>query len=148
MSEYPEGVYLLKIRVRPETELKIDKLANQTMEGDYLYVGSAHGQVGFKRVSRHLKVSAGNHDGGHWHIDHLLQAAELVRAWLLPTEQSLECQLARELASRFPQPVRGFGSSDCNCKSHLFEYDDSKTSLVLKAMNTLETSARPFSFDP
>ena len=35
------------------------------------------------------------------------------------TEEKVECILAQSLAKGFPS-IPGFGSSDCNCDSHLF----------------------------
>ena len=44
------------------------------------------------------------------------------RAYLIPSAQDIECVLAGTIAQlpAVTTPIRGFGSSDCRCGSHLF----------------------------
>jgi Uri superfamily endonuclease len=85
--------------------------------GRYAYVGSA--MAGLEaRVGRHLR------GGGkkHWHIDHLFEQASDRTAYLIPSNSDIECALA-EMIRELPgatMPIKGFGSSDCRCGSHLF----------------------------
>lgn len=60
----------------------------------------------------------------HWHIDYLLQRAQLVEVWSVASEERLECkwgEVARGLSGA-QVPVRGFGSSDCHCPTHLIYF--------------------------
>ncbi len=84
--------------------------------GTYAYVGSAMGGLA-KRVSRYLKGVR----RPHWHVDALLPVFRLDALWLFPSPKRQECEIARHL-SRIPGIgfVRGFGSTDCTCPSHLF----------------------------
>ena len=85
--------------------------------GGYLYVGSAMGGLE-GRVLRHTRACGNGRR--HWHIDYVLAKARLESAWLLPSEERLECALAQTL-SRYSAVVRsGFGSSDCRCTTHFF----------------------------
>jgi len=147
MSEQPEGVYLLRVRVKPEETIDIGSLARRKVKGEYLYVGSAHGSGGFKRVSRHLEVAAGRRSGGHWHIDHLVEAGEVVETWLIPSEEDLECELAGILGKLFEQPIESFGSSDCNCYSHLFKFEPSRKSELIRELNEMKSESKPIRFD-
>ena len=147
MSEYPKGIYLLRVSVDSEKEIEVGSLSQNRVEGEYLYVGSALGPGGFKRVSRHLKVSSGEEDGGHWHIDHLTAAGEIIETWLIPTKKDLECKLAAELTDSFDQPIESFGASDCDCYSHLFSFEASDKSELIRKLNDLTPGAEPIRFD-
>ena len=79
------------------------------------------GPGGFKRVARHLDVSAGRHKTRKWHIDYLLAVAEIIGIGKIATRDQIECEIAHSLA--FNKGLTGivdFGSSDCRCCSHLF----------------------------
>jgi Uri superfamily endonuclease len=67
------------------------------------------------RVRRHLSKEKKL----HWHIDYLLERGNITSSFYMKGDTRLECHLARGLAQGF-ESVRGFGSSDCRCKSHLF----------------------------
>ena len=92
--------------------------------GYYVYFGSARGGLS-ARVSRHLK----REKRFHWHIDYLLQFAEVVEVWYAVEEhgewaerkENMEC-LWCQVCRGMPQGqilVPGFGSSDCRCPAHL-----------------------------
>jgi len=95
-------------------------LGLQRFDGLYLYVGSALGPGGLKRLERHQAVASGKNKTRRWHIDYLLALGEFEGVFVLQTEAKLECALARELAERFAPVIWGFGSSDCRCVTHLF----------------------------
>ncbi|GEM_PF-1031858 len=83
--------------------------------GFYLYVGSARKNV-LKRVKRHMRATKRI----HWHIDYLTTGSgrmKPVDAYIFHGE--FECEIAQFL-SRMLATIRGFGSSDCRCKGHLF----------------------------
>ncbi len=147
MTQYPEGIYLLVIRVGEETEIEVGNLSKSTVQGYYLYVGSAHGPGGFKRVSRHLEVSAEDRGGGHWHVDFLTKAGEIVETWLIPTDEDLECKLVRALKGLFDQPIESFGASGCNCYSHLFSFQPSRKSELIRRLNEVAPGVKPIRFD-
>ncbi len=99
------------VRVRVRSGRRFDIAA-----GSYAYVGSAMGPGGLSaRVRRYL----GTERRPHWHIDYLLEAAE-VRGVLCFSRQMEECRLAGLLAATpRVQTIDGFGCSDCACRSHL-----------------------------
>ncbi len=112
------GVYVLVIEAHGATV--VGRLGRQYFDGIYLYVGSALGPGGLKRVERHRAVAAGLNKTRRWHIDYLLALGSLRGVFVIETSQKLECAVAQRL-SRIAQPaVKGFGSSDCRCVSHLF----------------------------
>ena len=86
--------------------------------GYYIYVGSAFGPGGVQaRITRHCRRSKPR----HWHIDYLRTVAPLREIWFSHDPERREHQwaeLVRERrGSQVPQP--GFGSSDCDCETHL-----------------------------
>lgn len=100
-------------------EIKIGALGEKVFQpGTYVYIGSAMNSLE-SRVSRHFS----SEKKLHWHIDYFTQEAEAV-AWTgLVTDSSWECLLA-ETAAENSEPVDGFGSSDCDCNSHLFRISE------------------------
>jgi Uri superfamily endonuclease len=79
------------------------------------------GPGGFKRVTRHLNVSAGRNNVRKWHIDYLSSVAEIVAIGKIEARDQVECEIAQRLA--FYKGLTGivdFGSSDCRCRTHLF----------------------------
>ncbi len=147
MSHYPEGIYALIIRIKEARELEIGDLVRAKFKGEYLYVGSAHGPGGLQRVTRHIKVSKGSFGGNHWHIDYLTGPGEIRETWLIPTEKNLECELVANLVEVFEQPVKGFGSSDCDCFSHLFRYNPERKAELIKRLDQVEPEGKPIRFD-
>jgi len=114
----PKGIYVLVVEAHGRTE--VGRLGDHAFSGLYAYVGSALGPGGLKRVERHRAVARGHNSARHWHIDYLLGLGTLKAAFTLNTEKRLECALARALGERATPSVRGFGSSDCRCLTHLF----------------------------
>lgn len=114
-----KGVYTIVLRLRRDAVVDVGSLGPVTFRaGWYAYTGSARGTGGLKRVLRHIAVMEGVNPTRRWHIDHLLPLGELVEVVATPTGEDLECSVARRIGERFPS-VRGFGSSDCSCPSHL-----------------------------
>ena len=112
------GLYILLIAAHGR--IAIGQLGEFGLDGGYLYVGSARGPGGFKRVQRHLAVASGEKGTRRWHIDYLLAAAELLGIWLLPDTALGECELVQELIARGAEPaIPGFGASDSPCETHL-----------------------------
>jgi Uri superfamily endonuclease len=110
-----KGSYVLIITLPEEQTINIGSLkAVHLSAGYYAYVGSAMGGIK-ARISHHLKGIK----KPHWHIDYLLEKASVNGVIICPSQTRLECAIAQALSRRF-EVVPGFGSSDCQCKSHLF----------------------------
>ncbi|WP_297498543.1 DUF123 domain-containing protein, partial [Thermococcus sp.] len=84
-----KGSYFLVIRLRGDKTVKTRAREFSLRKGYYVYVGSAMNSLE-KRVERHFA----REKKLHWHIDYLLKEAELLRAYLIPSEERLEERLS------------------------------------------------------
>lgn len=110
------GAYLLLMRLRRPRRISIGQLGEHRFEaGSYIYVGSAMAHLS-RRVERHLRRRKRH----HWHIDDLRQVADDVAALPIRSAQRQECQLAASVSRYASIAMKGFGSSDCSCDSHLY----------------------------
>ena len=111
-----KGVYILLAFLAKDTRLKTGALGEvHFKKGFYAYSGSAMGGLE-QRIRRHLRKNKKL----HWHIDYLLNHAEIKMIAIRKTDRkSDECAAARRLLSLGGVPVDGFGSSDCSCNAHL-----------------------------
>lgn len=121
MEDSP-GPYVLVVQMVRDTDLRVGRLGLVAFpRGYYCYVGSAMGPGGRRaRLARHLRQQK----KPHWHIDYLLPQAPVVEIWSAPSAARLECAWLRTLL-QLPGatlPVRGFGSSDCDCPAHLVRF--------------------------
>jgi Uri superfamily endonuclease len=113
------GSYVLVASVDRDTLVPVGRLGVLRFDaGFHCYSGSARGPGGLEaRLARHLR----RRKKAHWHVDYLLQHAVLVEMWKAHSTRRLECLFAQALTNlpgaRVPAP--GFGSSDCNCDTHL-----------------------------
>ncbi len=111
------GIYHLLIHLARDTNIPVGKLGSFRFQaGYYVYTGSALGGLE-SRIARHRR----REKRLHWHIDYLLQHGRIIDVTTHETTERLECQLNERILS-LPDsriPVKGFGSSDCNCASHL-----------------------------
>jgi len=119
-----KGTYILQIYIKTNIDIIIGALGNISFfKGDYLYIGSAMAAKGsstlINRVKRHTLPSDSKKK--HWHIDYFLENKEaiLTKIYLIPSSVRLECIFAQELLALSDGFIKDFGSSDCNCKSHL-----------------------------
>lgn len=117
------GTYALVLRCAITRRVRIGRLGWLDLRpGWYVYVGSAFGPGGLQaRIGHHRRVAR----RPHWHIDYLRRHAPLDAVWYIACERC-EHDLA-ELIQAMPgatAPLRGFGSSDCDCPAHLFRFDD------------------------
>jgi len=111
------GIYLLYLYVQCPLNLEIGRLGMFDFPaGHYAYTGSALRGMR-QRLVRHLRTEKRR----HWHIDFLLDYAEVCAIAVLPTRDRLECALHRLVTERLEGRVvvGGFGSSDCGCPAHL-----------------------------
>ena len=122
-----KGTYILVILLPENSKIKIGSLGKISFpKGFYVYMGSAMGTFGsvtlINRVKRHLSES--NDKKLHWHIDYLLDDPNsiIVKIYLIPSSQVLECIIAQEILGRADDYINNFGSSDCQCKSHLLYF--------------------------
>ena len=111
------GTYILVISLERESTIAVGKLGQFTFPpGFYLYAGSAHGGL-VQRVSRHLR----RQKRLRWHIDYLLEQAEVVEVWYRLGDERCECEWAATAAGmpRAQIIAPRFGSTDCRCPAHL-----------------------------
>jgi Uri superfamily endonuclease len=109
-----KGSYILLMELKEDKIISIGKLGNINFKkGFYAYIGSALN--GFdQRINRHLKKDKKN----YWHIDYLTGYADIVDVFYKENITKEECNIVKSFSKI--NAVNGFGCSDCNCKSHLF----------------------------
>ena len=115
-----KGTYALIIELKSETAVAVGRLGKLVFpKVYYAYFGSALSGLS-ARINRHLRPDKQL----HWHIDYLLQFAEIVEIWYISSDRRLECVLCREARELFDSEdiAPGFGSSDCRCPSHLLYF--------------------------
>ena len=110
-----KGSYILIIELKKAKTIQIGKFDKiHFKKGIYAYVGSALNGLE-ARINRHLRKTKKK----HWHIDYLLDFAEIVDVYYKENDAKEECKIAEKFEGEFV-PIPGFGCSDCRCKSHLF----------------------------
>jgi len=124
-----KGTYLIAIYVLENSVINIGALGEiEFIKGNYLYIGSAMGNKGSttleNRVKRH--VSDSKDKKIFWHIDYLLANINCIitRLYLIPSLKRLECNIANEVSQFSDRFIRNFGSSDCECPSHLYYFQN------------------------
>lgn len=114
------GTYVLVFRATARKQLTIGRLGILDLKpGTYLYVGSAFGPGGLRsRTGRHQTRNTVK----RWHVDYLKPRVQLTEIWFTEDPVHREHQWAGWFAATqsLHVPLRGFGSSDCRCPSHLF----------------------------
>lgn len=127
------GTYLLLLECNDKAGLSIGKFGKMNTEpGYYLYVGSAFGPGGIKaRIKHHMQIAV----RPHWHIDYLRTVAGLVDAWCVYGSR-YEHEWAHYLmqSEAATVPLKGFGSSDCDCTTHLFYFEHKPVKVELEKM--------------
>jgi Uri superfamily endonuclease len=114
------GTYTLVLLSTKAAPMRVGKLGIlQLQPGFYVYVGSAHGPGGLHaRLAHHLEPTG----RPHWHIDYLRAHTKPQEVWFCYDGIRWECPWAdcfRRMRGA-SVPLKGFGSSDCQCGSHLF----------------------------
>ena len=139
---YDEGVYIMVMHLDHDLDLEIGSKGMMHFKaGYYMYVGSAKANL-TKRIERHKR----KRKKMHWHLDYFRGHCEMIAAvpirtsglplesWSLTHEPhpsmpsmpdpdievSVECALADAVGDIAEWEVPKFGSSDCDCTSHLF----------------------------
>jgi len=124
-----KGSYILLIFLPNETRIRIGSLGFLTFpKGYYLYVGSAMGSNSSTSLENRIKrhISESQDKKLFWHIDYFLTSdiSIIIKIYLIPSLIRLECVLAGEILSVCDKNIKGFGSSDCFCSSHLLYFKD------------------------
>ncbi len=113
------GLYQLVVRLREKRIISVGRHGRFSFPaGYYVYTGSARRGLE-SRIARHLR----RRKRMRWHIDYLLRYGRVLVVKRYSNDQS-ECELSR-MVEKFPGSrivVRGFGSSDCKCSTHLFYF--------------------------
>jgi Uri superfamily endonuclease len=125
-----KGIYCLVFLSRGCT-VRIGALGDISFPaGWYIYVGSALGSGGLKRLDRHIALSVAHDKRPKWHIDYLLTSPDfsLEYAVRAATPCRLECELTRGIGGT---GETGFGCSDCSCTTHLlFRATDPRDEII------------------
>lgn len=110
-----KGVYLIFVQVEDNVEIEVGALGTIDFKpGLYVYCGSAR-KSAEKRLERHYSSDKNI----HWHIDYLTSNNNVVDHFILPESSEYECILS-SIMENLGSPVDSFGSTDCNCDSHLY----------------------------
>jgi Uri superfamily endonuclease len=144
-----KGIYSLIILLKKDVRCRIAALGLfRFSKGVYLYTGSARGQ-GSTSIERRIERHLGKHKRKFWHIDHLLGANgcgvfACIYAETVKDEECVVNSKIQELTCG-DFPVNHFGSSDCNCCSHLVwlpKHD------IAKAMGNITEAYRRVGLEP
>lgn len=133
-----KGTYCLLIKLDKDSEIKVGNRLKEIKfkKGYYIYIGSAMNSLE-SRLKRHLS----NDKKKHWHIDYLLldENTEVEEIILNISENKIECMLASEI-SKGEKNIERFGSSDCNCSSHLVYFKNKEEAIekIKKAYKSID----------
>ena len=131
-----KGTYVLILFLRKGIRLQVGQLGCfRFKRGYYAYVGSAFGPGGLAGRLKHHSAAS---DRPHWHIDYLRRAAALNDIWVSAKAERCEHAWAEKLSALGAGlcPVKGFGSSDCRCFSHLIYFERKPPfEMISKALN-------------
>jgi sugar fermentation stimulation protein A len=129
-----KGTYCLIIQNPRNQRIRVGALGKIAFPaGAYVYVGSALGGIE-KRVERHLSKKKLL----RWHIDFLLAKADVISTLYVPSQsKGTECDVAKALLAceGASSAARRFGSSDCDCDSHLIFFGDVDTDWVAETLS-------------
>ena len=114
------GTYALVLACHATGAISIGRLGVLNLRSAfYVYIGSAFGPGGLaSRIQHHHRIAA----RPHWHIDYLRAVCALVEVWFTTDVVHREHAWAKAVGGMPGAlvPLPGFGSSDCECQSHLF----------------------------
>ncbi len=135
------GTYALILKSKEYKEVEVGKLGKVCLhEGYYVYVDSAFGSDGIRsRVGHHMNTN----DYVHGHVDYIKKETELVEVWYTYSTEIYEHLWSNTLllchGASVPYP--SFGSSDCDCISHLvfFKIGPSFKEFIKKINESLQT---------
>ncbi|MCW8855347.1 MAG: GIY-YIG nuclease family protein [Gammaproteobacteria bacterium] len=137
------GTYILCLKLNLATQIMIGKLGTFNFKpGYYYYVGSAFGPGGIlARCGHHIKIST----RPRWHIDYLRQHCVLDQILYSDAPDHLEHWWANWLSgiTYTTIPIADFGSSDCQCTSHLFFSPENISDLLLDSNKSISAVLNP-----
>jgi Uri superfamily endonuclease len=111
-----KGSYILFIKLNNDRIIRYGlRRENFFKKGFYIYVGSALNSIE-GRIKRHLRTYDKKK---FWHIDYFLTYCQILNIFYKENKIREECDIANLLKKKF-LPIFDFGSSDCQCKTHLF----------------------------
>ena len=114
------GIYNLIIKLSKDKEIRIGRLGTFVFpKGFYVYTGSAQNCLE-KRINRHLS----SNKRFRWHIDYLLSNAKIIDIFRYIGSRKDECRLNYMIGkvTGATAIVKRFGSSDCDCSTHLYYF--------------------------
>lgn len=114
-----KGIYCLVFH-NPACTIGVGAMGDVAFrKGWHIYVGSALGTGGLRRLERHIALAGKKDKRPKWHVDYLLTSDNFPLRYAVSATTTLrvECILASALGG---ECVPGFGCSDCACTSHLF----------------------------
>lgn len=119
-SEQNESAdYILLLYFDEQIDVEVGALGRIMLKiGTYGYCGSAKAGL-WGRVKRHLSDPLKR----RWHIDHITHSSSGRSVLWKEHELKGECKAAEYLSAEH-EGVKGFGCSDCRCRSHLFYIGD------------------------
>lgn len=131
-----KGIYCLIIFLDKNRKIKIGKRFCNFPRGFYCYVGSALNNLK-KRIERHYRKNKKK----HWHIDYFLDKSKIVDAKKIENFEK-ECSLSKEI-EKFSDKIvmKGFGSSDCKCSTHLYYFYKNPSKILNKLIKTRFTQS-------
>lgn len=111
-----QGGYILFLELKKPATVSVGRLGRHRFPaGLYAYAGSALGNLE-ARLGRHFSEKKVK----RWHIDYLASAAKPLDYLAFESDRKIECELAKSMEKIGGKHlVKGFGSSDCGCASHL-----------------------------
>jgi Uri superfamily endonuclease len=133
--ETDSGAYQLILRLARPVVIEVGALGSHAFPaGFYIYTGRASTGLR-KRVDRHRRPEKKL----RWHIDYLLQQAQIAGVRVCPGKAAEECSINNETARVLQAifPVKVFGSSDCRCSSHLTLVPDTSTGRLKAIMEEM-----------
>jgi len=124
-AEEDSGIYMVIVKLEGNKTIATGKLKySEYKSGYYIYAGSAKTNLS-KRIKRHRNTKKKTF---HWHIDYLTANADEVKTFGIYTDKFTECDIAEGLGRIRGSEIPNFGSSDCNCSSHLYYFKDNPVS--------------------
>lgn len=115
-----KGIYCLILFLPYSKKIKAGHLKEQIFpKGYYCYIGSALNNLD-KRIARHKSKEKKL----YWHIDYFLNHSKIIGVKRIHTKKKKECELSKKVSKTGGKVIAtDFGSSDCNCLSHLYHFN-------------------------
>lgn len=133
---HDSGFYQLLIFLCNAKSISVGKLGTFSfLSGYYIYTGSAKGGLS-ARIARHI----GKRKKMHWHIDYLLKHGKILSVKRFENGTLSECQLNQRTKNLTGSKIvaKGFGSSDCKCKTHLIFFQSNNKQIKAAAEKPLK----------